>query len=144
MKLLLISISVLSAFTLFLFCKQTKYSVGNMPPRQLRWGGGGGFVGKETVYTLLENGQLFVQDGVGAPLQELNQIKAKAAKSLYKTAAALGIAKTDFMHPGNTYDFIEMQEGEGARRVVWGAAGYDVNPTIKDLFNQLNKLIVKK
>ncbi|MEO6758357.1 MAG: hypothetical protein ABIO24_02805, partial [Saprospiraceae bacterium] len=75
MKILLISITLLATAALFLFCKQPKYSAGNFPEKQLRWGSGGGFTGQVNSYVLLENGQLF-KIGKNDEMTELPKTKA--------------------------------------------------------------------
>ena len=111
MKIILVFISLSAAAFLWLACKQTKYTPGNFPDRQLRWGSGGGFTGKETTYTLLENGQIFTLAGDGA-LTESGKVKAKHAKALYERIGTLGLDGVHFQHPGNTYDFIEVLSGD--------------------------------
>lgn len=142
MKTILIALSVLATAFLWLACKQSKYAPGNFPDRQLRWGSGGGIVGKETTYTLLDNGQIFVRD-MGGTLTETGKTKAKTAKALYEMIGTLGLEKLDFQHPGNTYDFIEVLNGDSVRRISWGEKNIPVDPKIKDLFNQLNGLLKK-
>ena len=41
-------------------CKHTHYNASNLPEKQLYWGSGGGFVGKESYFTLLEIGRAHV------------------------------------------------------------------------------------
>ncbi len=139
MKTLLLSVTMLATAMLFWFCKQTRYTPAAFPEEQLRWGSGGGFVGRETKFTLLKNGQIFKfesRDSIG----ELEKIKAGKAKALFETAASLNIAKLDFQHPGNTYDFLEFQEGAVIQRISWGDANHPVDAKIKELFAQLKEL----
>lgn len=142
MKTILIALTVLATAFLWLACKQSKYAPGNFPDRQLRWGSGGGIVGKETTYTLLDNGQIFVRD-MGGTLTETAKTKGKTAKALYEMIGILGLEQLDFQHPGNTYDFIEVLNGDSVRRISWGEKNIPVDPKIKDLFNQLNGLLKK-
>ncbi|GAB4496172.1 MAG: hypothetical protein OHK0019_27370 [Saprospiraceae bacterium] len=142
MKTILIALTVLATAFLWLACKQSKYAPGNFPDRQLRWGSGGGIVGKETTYTLLDNGQIFIRD-MGGTLTETGKAKGKTAKALYEMIGTLGLEKLDFQHPGNTYDFIEVLNGDSVRRISWGEKNIPVDPKIKDLFNQLNGLLKK-
>lgn len=142
MKIILIFISLSAAAFLWLACKQTKYTPGNFPDRQLRWGSGGGFTGKETTHTLLENGQIFTHAGEGA-LTESGKVKAKRAKMLYEMIGTLGLDGVHFQHPGNTYDFIEVLSGDSVNRISWGDRSHPVDPKIKDLFDQLNALLKK-
>ncbi len=140
MKTILISVAVLATAVLFWFCKQQpKYTPDAFPEKQLRWGSGGGFVGKETKFTLLENGQVF-KDEPSRKTVELQHIKAKKAKSLFKMAEDLGLLKLDFQHPGNIYDFIESQEGETIKRITWGDAKFPIDPKIKELSTELKAL----
>jgi hypothetical protein len=142
MKILLIALAALASAALFWFCKHTQYAPSALPDRQLRWGNGGGFVGKETAYTLLDNGQIFVQK-TGEALAPSASAKRRAAKSAFKTAETLGLAALDFQHPGNTYKFIEIQSGSAVRRISWGDAEHPVSQGVADLYAQLNALVKK-
>ncbi|HNG89301.1 MAG TPA: hypothetical protein PK858_03825, partial [Saprospiraceae bacterium] len=112
------------------------------PERQLRWGKGGGFVGKETTYTLLENGQVFLRD-ISAAIHEVDGVKARKAKALYGTAEKLGLSQLDFKHPGNTYQFIEVMQDNALRRILWGDAQHAVDPAIAKLYADLEALTKK-
>jgi hypothetical protein len=142
MKTILILLALLATAFLWLACKNTKYAPGNFPDRQLRWGSGGGVVGKERMYILLDNGQIFVIEG-GKILSEVGSTKGKTAKALYETVATLGLEKINFQHPGNIYDFVEVLSGDSVHRISWGAKDQPVDPKIKDLFDQLNGLLKK-
>ena len=144
MKMLLIALAAFAAAVLFWFCKHhPKFTPGNFPDRQLRWGSGGGFVGKETTYTLLDNGQVFVLK-MGCELTEAGSTKPRKAKSLYKTSETLGLATLNFQHPGNTYNFIEVLSGDAIQRITWGDAEYPVDKGVADLFAQLKELVKKE
>ena len=144
MKILLIALAAFAAAVLFWFCKhQPKFTPGNFPDRQLRWGSGGGFVGKETTYTLLENGQIFIRK-IGGELTDAGSTKPRKAKSLYKTSETLGLANLDFQHPGNTYSFIEVLSGDAVQRISWGNAQHPVDKGVAELFAQLNELVKKE
>ncbi len=140
MKTVLISLTILATAVLFWFCKQPKYAPGAFPDKQLRWGSGGGIVGRESIFTLLENGQIFKAEP-GGQLTELPKTGARQAKAIFKTATTLDLIKLDFQHPGNVYDFLEYQEGSVIQRITWGDQKYPVDAKIKDLFAQLKALI---
>jgi hypothetical protein len=142
MKILLISITLLATATLFWFCKQQKYTVGKFPDKQLRWGSGGGFVGRETTYILLENGQIF-QTEMKDKMTELKKTKTGKARKLFQAAEALGLAKMNFEHPGNIYSFLEYQEGDMVQRITWGDPKFPVDTRVQDLFAQLSDLVKK-
>ena len=142
MKTILILLTLSATAFLWLACKQPKYAPGNFPDNQLRWGNGGGVVGKETTYTLLDNGQIFIRD-MGGPLTEIGKTKGKNAKELFGMIETLGLQKIDFQHPGNVYDFIEVLSGDSVHRISWGEKDKPVDPKIRDMFNRLNALVKK-
>lgn len=132
MKRTLLSATLMSFALLFSFCKQHKYTAENLPEQQIRFGKGGGFTGVETMYTLLENGQLF-----DAGKKELPKIKTRTAKGYFKTLETLGGKSLQFSHPGNTYSFIEIPGTTGINRIVWGDANYPVDAAVKDFYTKL-------
>jgi len=142
MKTIIILLTLLATAFLFFACKHPKYAPGNFPDRQLRWGSGGGFAGKETMYTLLDNGQIFVREK-GGQLTEIAKTKGKKAKALYEMIETLGLQNLDFKHPGNTYDFIEVLSGDSVHRISWGEKDKPVDPKVKDFFGQLQELVKK-
>lgn len=132
MKLTRLSVALVSLALLFSFCKQHKYTAENLPEQQIRFGKGGGFTGVETMYTLLENGQLF-----DTSKKELPKIKARTAKGYFKTLETLGLSALPFSHPGNTYSFVEIPGASGVNRIVWGDANYPVDAAVKDFYTKL-------
>ena len=101
-------------------CKSTHYTAGQLPAKQIRWGEGGGFTGRETTFILLDNGQIFRKEGMKDQFTELSSISQSKAKHLYKRAEKLGLMNLDFQDPGNIYSFIEIIDGDQVRRIVWG------------------------
>jgi len=141
MKVLLIALAAFAAAILFWFCKHNRYTPGNFPDHQIRWGHGGGFAGKETTYTLLENGQIFeLQMG---RLVEQSSTKKRTAKSVLKTTESIGLATLDFKHPSNIYQFIEVLSGDAVQRISWGDPKHPVNADIQALYDRLEGLVKK-
>lgn len=99
-------------------------------------------MGKESAHILCDNGQIFSRDIMGKTT-ETGKTKGKKAKALFKTTEALGLAKMDFNHPGNIYNFLEIQEGDMVSRVVWGDKSYPVEKPVEALFVELNGLLKK-
>ncbi len=121
-------------------CKHTRYSAADLPENRLEWGNGGGFVGKGTTYTLLENGQIFKHEPIRSDsLVEINSTKRRLAKSMFKAAEAAGLSALDFKYPANTYMFV----GQSGKRVVWGDKNHPVGEPVEKLYHQLNDLIKK-
>ncbi len=119
----------LVAFTLLslLFmsnCKVIRYSAEKLPVKQIVFGDGGGFIGVETSYILLENGQIFKKTGVGGLLQELSPIKQKQSKTLFEKLATVQLYKLDINKPGNLYYFLQETNNETDSRATWGAGDY--------------------
>jgi hypothetical protein len=142
MKITLLALALLATSALFWYCRPTKYTTQNMPLRQLRFGNGGGYVGKEKTFTLLENGQLFKMEGVGADTAALKGAKRKIAASLFKTVTDMGLERMAFQHPGNTYQFIEVSDSTGkATRIAWGDNAHPVDEKVKTLYSQLTALV---
>lgn len=141
MKTILLILPLIATAFLFFCCKHTQYTAANLPADQLRWGNGGGFVGKETMYILLENGQLFKRDGAQGELKELPSVKAKKAHALTESAEKLGLLNTQFAHPGNTYQFVEFEDDGKKNRISWGDAKYPVDGKIQELYGKLMELV---
>lgn len=142
MKFLLISFSVLATIFLLQACTNSKYSVEKLSEKQIRWGTGGGFAGKESTHILCDNGQIFKRDIVGVTTK-YGKTKEKKAKELFKTIESLELSKAEFTHPGNTYSFLEWQDGDMVSRVVWGDKSFPVEKPIEDLYGSLNGLLKK-
>ncbi|MBL7825711.1 MAG: hypothetical protein JNJ57_03710 [Saprospiraceae bacterium] len=142
MKLILIALALFATGLLFQLCKhQPKFSPDNLPVKQLRWGNGGGFTGRENTNVLLENGQLFSNKLSGEFKEAEEKAKSKTSAALFKSVQALNLGKMEFVHPGNLYQFIEFHDGDAVQRVVWGDASFPVDPAIQSLFDQLNGLL---
>jgi hypothetical protein len=142
MKFILICLTALATTFLCLACNRPKYAADKLSVNQIRWGTGGGFVGKESAHILCDNGQLFNRDILGVTAAA-GKTKAAKAKALFKTISALELAKMDMNQPGNTYSFLEYQEGDSVSRVVWGDKNMPVEKSIQALFGELNGLLKK-
>lgn len=143
MKIIIITLTLIASASLFIFCKhQPKFTRDNLPAKQLRWGSGGGFAGKETIHILLENGQLFQQNMTDS-IAETGKIKSRTAAALFKTAESLGLQKLEFNHPGNIYSFVGLHDGDAVAKVVWGDAKFPVSDPVKALYDRLNDLLKK-
>ncbi len=128
----------------FTACKSTKYTAAKLPAKQLRWGSGGGFTGKETSYALLENGQIFRFRTLDNSTAEEAATKAKTAAGLFSTAETIGLADVALDKPGNMYYFLELRrEGTDAHRVTWGDAS-PPNQEVQDFYRVLQQLILPK
>ncbi|NUO01090.1 MAG: hypothetical protein HUU01_10800 [Saprospiraceae bacterium] len=98
--------------------------------------------GAYTEYLLLENGQLFVQKGLGGERTEIPSAKKRTAKSVFKRATALLTDSTAVNYPGNMYYFLQRKDSGVDVRMTWGAPGYEVPPQVKALYDELTRLPV--
>lgn len=140
MKIVVITLGILAIGILWFACKSQKHSADNLPQNQIRWGNGGGFVGKESAHILLENGQLFSRDIMGKTTAA-GKTKKKQALALFNSVKSLGLNELEFEHPGNTYSFLEWQDGDMVSRVVWGDRSHPVPKGVEELFGALNGLL---
>lgn len=143
MKTFILFLAICTAALVFWFCKSPKYTADNLPQKQLRWGKGGGFVGKETLFVLLENGQIFKQGPDTGSLTETGHTRPGKARKLFKLLETTGIQQLDFQHPGNTYKFIDVVSGDTIRRVSWGDPQQSLDAAVADLYAQLEGLVEK-
>lgn len=121
-------------------CKHTRYTASNLPENRLQWGSGGGFLGKESYFILLDNGQIFKHEAMmGDSIAEIKGVKHRVAKSIFKAADEAGITALDFNYPANTYMFIN----HSGKRVAWGDKNHPVGEPVDNLYHQLNDLIKK-
>ena len=144
MKIFLLFALLLCAALLSSQCKQTRYTADNLPEKRLSFGDGGGFTGLETTFILFENGQIFKMTSKAPDLNEVTGTQGKTAKKLFETAVSLGVPGLDFLHPGNLYQFVEYQDGDQKRRIVWGDSEHPVDPKIKSLYDDLKALVVEQ
>ncbi len=143
MKITCFSLALFSALVIFSQCKNTKYTADNLPDEYLRFGNGGGFVGIETTYTLLENGQIFKSRSKEPDTLEITGCKRKLAKKILDVAETLGLETLDFMYPGNVYQFIEIQDDGKTNRIAWGDREHPVDEKISTFYAELQKLTVE-
>ncbi|MES2619600.1 MAG: hypothetical protein V4615_02025 [Bacteroidota bacterium] len=113
--------------------------------RSLQFGSGGGFTGESTVFTLLENGQLFSQTGiVNGSVKELAAIKKKKAKIFFDSASEINWPLEREIHPGNMSQTITYKESGKAHEITWGDGKYTPPAEVKNLYNDLYNILSYK
>jgi hypothetical protein len=136
-------LSLFLIFSLLFFaqCKVVKYTPDKLPAKQLIWGSGGGFVGKETYHILLENGQILRYNGVDGNYEELVPLKKKEAAALFEKLASLQLYKQDIDKPGNLYYFLQEITEAIDSRATWGAGDYLPPQNMVSLYRELHNLV---
>jgi hypothetical protein len=108
----------------------------------MQFGNGGGFVGKEITYVLLQNGQIFMKD-IKGNYTEMVKISEKKAKKCFKMSETLANYKCN--DPGNTYQFMGVYTDSTSHKMVWGGTKAPNDTTmhkqLTGLFDSLSKLI---
>ena len=125
-------------------CHMPRYSADQLPPERLVFGSGGGFAGIETSYILVGSGQLWKQQGVGAPMIEVRGPSSTEAKTLIKAARYLVYGEVALNPTGNTYSFMEYTTSERSSRITWTGDLPAVDPALAQLVHDLFILIPKK
>ena len=121
-------------------CTSNKYNPSTLPDKQLCFGDGGGVVGKENRYILLENGQLFYSKMEGAPVA-LSGCKAKTAEDLFTRADVILSANRVMMAPGNTYQFLELRADGKVKRIAWDNKVQAKDPELKAFYDEVKRVV---
>ncbi len=110
----------LAGMALWLFaCRSHKYAAETLPDNVLIFGQGGGFTGIEHRYILCDNGQLFRQEGVSAPIEEAGHPGRRTAREAFEAIDSLGLRSLHYRQPGNVYHFLELPSGKSSHRIAW-------------------------
>lgn len=122
-------------------CHTTQYQSGQLPDRQLVFGSGGGFSGMEKTYSLLENGQFWVQERPGAELVALPAIPRSTARKLFAIASEKLYGQVALNTIGNTYRFAGFQDSSRHARMTWSGKRPQIDPALATLLDELFQLI---
>ena len=88
--------------------------------RVLTVGSGGGVVGTETAYYLLDDGRLFSKTSKAAIYTFMgNQTAENTKRVFWSVEDRCNIKKTAFDKPGNIYRFIQWHKGAEKHKVTW-------------------------
>ncbi|GAI20042.1 unnamed protein product [marine sediment metagenome] len=120
------------------FGRREKILPDSYEKNQVIFGKGGGFTGKWTYYYLLENGELYKNDGFEKEYEKLKNIDRKKVKEIFNRITEINFENIKFNHPSNMTYFIEFKNKDKAHRVSWGNV---LNPPpikIKELEQLLN------
>jgi hypothetical protein len=118
-------------------CHLQRYTPATFPGKQLIFGSGGGFTGEVIEYTLLENGQLFLNNTLTKEIKQLQRLSWKKRKWAFAEAEKLSLENISFNHPGNLYYYIQVKQGESNHRVTWGNPTEAAPPALEDFYKQL-------
>lgn len=110
--------------------------------KSVQFGSGGGFTGVSKIYTLLENGQLFLRTGVvNGKETSQGSVSKQQAKSIFARLDKYTWPKDDVSHPGNTFSTLVYLEPGATHTITWGDGSYQPDADITQLYKDLNSLI---
>lgn len=88
--------------------------------RVLTVGSGGGIVGKEKVYSLLDDGRLFGRKSGQTSYTFIGkQTAANTKRVFWSVEDRCAIRKTTYNEPGNIYRFVSWRKGTEQHKVAW-------------------------
>jgi hypothetical protein len=121
-------------------CNRSTYTYDQLPPQLVRFGTGGGFSGEVRTYTLLENGQLFLESSLrSGTADELSPLKRKRAGQLFEAAGKA--ACTEVLLPANRYAFLYRFSPSDTCRWMWPADQQAPDPAVEAAYRQLRKAV---
>ncbi len=136
-------IPVLIFLILCTCCKTKDYTPEEYTKEILIFGNGGGFSGATVEYTLLSNGQLFMEGSRSGPRVQLGRVKSKRTNQLFKTYHQFRFDTLEVDDPGNMYFYLKMQNNEGDHKILWGGQE-NVPKALKTYYANLIQIIKSK
>jgi hypothetical protein len=117
-------------------------SLDNYTKNMIAFSTGGGFTGAETIFTVLENGQIFSASSLN-PSQALplGKLPTKSAKAFFEKVNQINWAKTPINDPGNVYHTLSFGTKENMIKQVWGGGKETPSKEITDLYYELSNTI---
>jgi hypothetical protein len=122
----------------FFSCKGQTYTLDSLPSKRIEFGNEGGFTGAKTTYILLENGQVFSKTALVQT--ELEKVKKKEAKKVFKEMENLVQTKFECNETSNLTNFLVFYDGKESKEWKW--PGGQIKPA-PDALLELNKLILE-
>lgn len=94
--------------------------------QQIHFGNGGGFVGIETTFVLLDDGNLFKKQSFADSFQHVVLIDSIVSDSIFLEYKSLELNKLNINKPGNIYKFVEHHQNNQSHKLVWsGKSGHE-------------------
>ncbi len=121
-------------------------AASDAPPRAIRFGSGGGFVGTTTTYTIYATGRLERRRGAPAdtarPAAILTSPPPGPVARCFQAFDALPNDSLTLREPGNMYYFLDGQTAAGRRvALTWGRSGALISPAARALHRDLTALV---
>ncbi|CCH01035.1 hypothetical protein FAES_3026 [Fibrella aestuarina BUZ 2] len=107
-------------------------------------GSGGGVVGQETTYSLLDDGRLFSKKTGDKTYTYIGkQTAANTKKVFWSVEDRCAIKKTTYQKPGNLYRFVGWRKGREAYKVTWAPGDKAVPANYEQVYKGFTGMLPK-
>jgi len=111
----------LSMTFLLIQCKSKDYLTPyEYEGRVIDFGSGGGFTGKVKQYTIMDNGQVFINADKEGFVDGLKKLGKDQVKQVFNSYDQMNFDQMNFNNPGNLYHFITMKSNGTTHKLTWG------------------------
>jgi hypothetical protein len=108
-------------------------------------GSGGGVAGRETTYTLLDDGRLFSRRTPDKAYTFVGtQTTANTKRVFWSVEDRCAIKKTKYSKPGNLYRFVGWRKGNETYRVTWAPGDKAISENFEKVYNGFIGMLPKK
>ncbi len=108
--------------------------------KDLKFGEGGGFTGAVTEYEIQTNGDVFRNNSLNKEHTKVKTLTKTDLKEIQNGINKVSFDAYTFNHPGNLYYFIETDK----KKITWGDPAFKEPKEVKELYEQLNKIVSTK
>jgi hypothetical protein len=130
-------LTILCILPVLFSCKPTQFTPKNHKGDQLLVGSSGGVTGMLKEFVLLDNGQLFVSNGLKGEWKEVRKLKKSKTKEIFEKATALGLGTLKFKHPGNMTYYLLLKQPPRSNEIKWGESGVEPPDGISAFYEYL-------
>ena len=130
-------VPILCLLPILFGCKHTRYTPKNHTGSQLVAGSSGGVTGMMKEFVLLDNGQLFLSNGLTGEWKEVRTLKRSAVRDLFRKAEALNLGSKRFNHPGNMTWYLALKDPSRTYEVRWGESGTTPPEGVESFYKEL-------
>lgn len=113
-------------------CRSPQHTISKSEIDQIEFGGGGGFTGQETTYTLTAQSKLLKEKTV------LKEVDPKQTADLFEKAVKIG--ELNYNKPGNIYSFIRIKTTDHTNPIIWAKGKEPKSKEVIKLYQELQNL----
>jgi hypothetical protein len=129
------------------FSQKLSQGLSSVFKREITFGAGGGFAGEIKTYTLLENGEVYLNESLADSARVfVKNLTEKQTKDFFKKADALALDKMKpFNNPGNRYYFVNYKNPKKfyTVKITWGNTKYRVSTKVRAFYREVMTVILR-